>query len=213
LAGLLCAGAALAAAPVNAAELSFVSGLYRAEKDKVGGASAGKKSTIDVGGRFGDQLDQRWAWLAQGLLSLKSYGSGASGESPSDSTSLSAGGGLRYSFTKLGEAITPFALGLAEYRNDKDAEIQANGDFDETETSGLFYGAHAGLRIDLDKDFFLDLETELFESALFATAKTESTTFTTAGKVTTKSETTRTELYANTAGAFDSTLVALGLKF
>src|SRR5690349_3586029 len=96
-----CATALLATTAASAAEVSFVSGLYRSEKVKVDGNDAGKKSAIEVGGRFSDALDNDWHWFGQGLLTMRSY---SGSNAPSDSTSLSVGGGMRYYFSRFGES-------------------------------------------------------------------------------------------------------------
>jgi hypothetical protein len=198
----------------SAAELSFVSGLYKSEKNKVEGSNAGSESTIEAGARVGDALDQHVAWFGQGLLSLKSYSAGSGGKSPDDTTSIALGGGLKYYFPALAEHLTPFAYGMASYENNQDSEYNSSGGFSETDTNGIFYGAAVGLRFGLDNDFFVDLETTLFDSALFATEKTTTTTYDAAGKATkSDSEKTRTELYADTTGAFQEMKVALGMKF
>jgi len=203
-----------AAAPALAGELSLVSGFYRSEKSKIDGDDAGKESTIDIGGRFADLFDTRTQWFAQGLLTMKSYDAGKNDKAPSDSTSLALGGGIRYYFNKMAEDVTPFAYGLAQYKNQKDAEQNTTG-FSESESNGLFYGAAAGIRLGIDADFFMDLETTLFDSALFATDETETTSVNPANGQTTKvkRETSKTELYLNTSGAFQNVLVALGWRF
>lgn len=205
-----------------AAEVSMVSGFYRSEAtettDPASGStvSAGKKSTIDIGGRFADQLDTHMFWFGQGMLTLKSYEKGDVGTAPSDTTSLSLGGGVRYYFGKLSESISPFVYGLGQYKNEQDGEVTtvdagatAVAASVETEKNGLFYGAAFGIRLSLGPDFFVDMETPLFESALFAT-ETEETTPATGAKQT--DETKKTELYANTSGALSSVVIALGMR-
>lgn len=216
---LIVVGAAafLFAADLFAAEVSLVSGLYRSKEDKVGGQDQGKETIINAGGRYADELGVRLFWFGEGDLTLKSYTAGSSGDSPSNSTGLSAGGGVRYYFDKLGETISPYAYGKGLFRNEKGvARSPGSPDYVETETNGLFYSGHLGIRFSLDTDFFFEVETPLFESALFATTETTRVNFTTAAgtttKTTTESETNRTELYANTTGAFADIKVALGMR-
>lgn len=192
----------------QAAEVSFVSGLYKSEDRELDGEDAGRKSTIEVGGRYSEALDSQWHWFGQGTLALRSYSGAAT---PSDSTSLNLAGGLRFYFDRFGESSVPFVYGYGAYRNDKDSDsvdLQV-----VRETSGLFYGAHAGVRLNLSTLAFLDIETQLFDSALFATETTERATEAADGSVTKrKYERTRSELYVNTNGAFATTLIAFGIK-
>lgn len=187
----------------QAAEISLLSGLYQSEESESGGANAGGKTTISAGGRFSEQLDGNLFWFAQGGLILRSFKEDAAGNAPSNSTSLNAGGGMRYYFAKLSENVSPFAYGMGEFKSDKDGMGAT-----ETEKNGLYYSAAFGIRLGLGTDFFVDFEVPLFESALFAT-ETETTT-TAAGK--TENETKKTELYVNTTGGLMSCQVALGMR-
>lgn len=205
--GLLLAGSA-----AQAAEISYLSGVYRSEENEVADKDAGKETEISAGGRFSDQLDSRMYWFGQARLTLRSYTKGDVGDAPDDSTSLSLGGGVRYYFNKLSETVAPFAYGLGEYRSEKEGET-SGGTPVEHEKNGLYYGAYFGIRLSLGADFFVDIETPLFDSALFATETRETETTDAAGKTTkTKDETKRTELYANTTGALNSAVVALGMR-
>jgi hypothetical protein len=196
----------------QAAEISFVTGLYKSQESEAetGGTSAdtGKKTTIEAGARFSDQLDANLFWFGEGLLSLKSYDKGDLPEAPSDSTSLGLKGGVRYYFSKLSETVSPYANGYGAFKNEQDGEAQGT-DIIDREKNGLYYGADFGIRLSLGPAFFVDLETNLFESALFAT-ETEETTPATGAK--SSNETKKTELYADTSGAFDSVVVALGMR-
>jgi hypothetical protein len=214
---LIAAATLVPAGDLLAAELSLVSGLYRSKEDKVGGQDQGKETTINAGGRYADELGPRLFWFGEGDLTLKSYTAGSSGDSPSNSTGLTAGGGVRYYFNKLAETISPYAYGKGLFRNEKGvSRTPGSPDYTETETNGLFYSGHLGIRFSLDTDFFFEVETPFFESALFATTKTTRVNFTTAAgattKTTTESETNKTELYANTTGAFSDIKVAIGMR-
>jgi hypothetical protein len=71
----------------------------------------------------------------------------------------------------------------------------------------------------LDSSFFIDFETPLFRSALFAT-ETSTSTFCSAATATTpatctknpEDETSRTDLYADTSAAFSELMVGVGMK-
>jgi hypothetical protein len=200
------------ASAAQAAEVSFISGLYKTEENKSDNANLGKKNEISVGGRFSDQFSPRAYWFGQARLSLKSYSKGDQPAAPDDSTSIALGGGVRYYFRKLSENVSPFAYGLGEVRNEKDGEFDTT--VRETETNGLYYSGHVGVRLSVDTDFFIDLETSAFDSALFATEKeTTTTTDATGAKKETTVKHKRTELYADTAGAFNETVVAIGMRF
>jgi hypothetical protein len=197
-----------AATTVQAAEVSLLSGVYKKVDEESDGEDAGGKSEISAGGRYSDQMDARMFWFGQGTLTMRSF----KGDGPSDSTSLRVGGGVRYYFTKLAESISPFAYGLGEFRSDKDARGGTNS-YTETEENGLYYGGFFGIRLSLDPSFFVDFETPLFDSALFATEKSETTTVDPTGKKTsTEDETKRTELFVASTGALSSIRVALGMR-
>jgi hypothetical protein len=206
----LVVAVAMTAVPAVAMDLSFLTGVYQSEEQKVAGEKGGKKSAIDVGGRVSDQLDTNMVWIGQGGLELKSYSAPKNGKAPSNSTSLSAGGGMRYYFGKWSEAATPYLQSIAQYKNQKDATMNGAAGYTESETSGLFYGADLGVRFGLDMDFFVDFEAQLFESALFATE--ESVSYDTATDTKTETETTSIALHGSSTGAFSSLVIALGMK-
>jgi hypothetical protein len=200
-----------------AAEVSLVSGLYRSSEEKVGGTNQGKETIINAGGRYADELSTYLFWFGEGALTLKSYTAGPGGNSPSNSTGLSAGGGVRYYFNKLSEAISPYAYGKGLFKNEKNvSRTPGDPDYTDTEVNGLFYSGHLGVRFSLSPDFFFEVETPLFESALFATEESETVRYTTDAGVTTrtstKGERNRTELYADTNGAFASMAIVLGMR-
>ncbi len=199
------------ASPAEATELSLVSGLFRNESYKTNGNDAGSKTTIDLGTRVSAPLDGRIYWLAQGDLSLKNYSKGDNAAAPSSSTGIVLGGGLRYYFLKLAEHVEPYGNLIGEVRSSKDATPESGG-YKETEKNGLYYHADFGIRLSLQKEFFVDFEVPLFDSALFATEKSGTTTFG-PPKVSTTSETKRTELFAQSAGSLNDFKVALGMRF
>jgi hypothetical protein len=199
--------------PALAADLSMLTGLYKTESNKTGGDESGSKDTIEFGSRYGDKFDGEMVeWFGQGSMILRSYDAGENDLSPSNSTSLRLGGGIRSYFDPLTENVAPFAYILGEYRADKDGTFQSNG-YTETEASGLYYSAAIGMRMGLDGTFFVDFETNLFESALRATE--ESTTVTEVGGVetTTESETTKTELYGDSSASLATMGISLGMRF
>ncbi len=210
----LIAGFGIAAMPAQAADLSLISGLYQSEDKKVEGEDSGSKSVIEVGSRYGDKFDgEMIEWFGQGSLILKSYDAGANDVSPSNSTSLRIGGGLRNYFDPLTENVAPFVHLLGEYRADKNGEFTNSG-YTETEASGLYYSGAIGLRMGLDGQFFVDFETNLFESALRATEETTVVTIAADGSETkTESESSKTEIYGDSSGALATMGISLGMRF
>ncbi|MFK7824948.1 MAG: hypothetical protein AB8G05_12375 [Oligoflexales bacterium] len=192
---------------VSAAEISLVHGLYKQSKVKDGMS----KSDITLGGRYSEQFEEHMYWFGQADLSLKTYSGGS--PTPSNSTNLSLAGGSRYYLDRLSERISPFASGTVSFKSTTDA-IQQFGTIQEVSLSGLYYGADVGMRFSLSSDFFLDLSTPLFESALFANEKTTTKIQDpTSGDVTeTSQERSVNELYVNTQSAFSSLIVSVGMR-
>ena len=190
------------------AEVSLISGLYKTEKDKVEGDSFGEKTEIELGGRFADEYDVDMTWFGQANMVMRNYEEPKDGKSPSDSTSLALGGGLRMYFDSFSESIAPFAYGLLMYMNDKDAEFGNGLGYTETETNGLFYSMHTGIRFRYDQVIFMELEVPLFWSALNATTKVETDD---GAGTETERESTRTELYFKTDEAFSAVQVVVGM--
>ena len=204
------------AASLQAAEVSLVSGLYKSDSEQKANFDDGKQQQFEVGARFSDALDQRTWWFVTALVQLKSYDKGSLPSSPDDSTGIDVSGGLRYYFNKLGESIAPFAEGQVAFRDLHSVAYPAGGDaYDQSETNGLYYGASFGLRFNLAREFFVDLQSTLFDSALFATQKTDHVTFPGGVKTVSTDQTKRTELYASsdTGNAFGHVLLSMGLRF
>ncbi len=189
-----------------AGEISMISGLYQSEKTKAGGNTVGT-STMGVGLRYAEPLDDVMHWFGQANLTLRSY---SGSPSPDNSTSLALLGGVRYYFPAFSVSVTPFLSLYGGYKADNTAS--AGVSVREVETSGLFYYGSTGFRFNLDPNLFLDTEVQIFESALFAT-ETETTTTTTAG-VTTSTEVkrTRTDLYLASHGPA-AVRVGVGFRF
>src|SRR5690606_35412549 len=102
-----------------AAELSLVSGAFKASNTKKDGDDAGGTKEISIGARYSEIYSGPMHWFGYGLLSLKSYDSPKNGKAPSDSTGLSLVGGLRYYFYDFSEVVLPFASGHAGFLTDK----------------------------------------------------------------------------------------------
>jgi hypothetical protein len=198
-----------------ASEVSFLSGILRTENREVANQDKGRKTEIEVGGRYADVLDKNIHWYGQSKIALRNYSKGDDGLAPDNSTSLSAGGGLRYYFGKLSENIATFAYGGGELKLDKDGLIDTAGRAVTIEKNGLYYGGSFGIRLYLGSDFFCDFETPIFDSALFATetTRTETRAAGSAEIVSVEDKTTRTDLFVGSNGAFSTIKVAMGLRF
>lgn len=200
---LLSLNAVLSVNNALAAEVSVVSGLIKNEKSKNKGKDDGGKSTIEVGARYAQPFANNMHWFGQALLALKSYDGPDGGKAPSNSTSIGLTGGVRLYFSEFSQTVQPFLSLSGGYLNDTDASMTV-----ETQRSGLYYYGHAGFRFDVDQSFFIELESELFESALWATKKEKSVQDDSIDK-----ETTETDLYVSTLGSLNGTTVGAGYKF
>jgi hypothetical protein len=186
-----------------ASEVSVVSGLIKNEKSKSQGKDDGGKSSVEIGARYAQPLSNNMHWFGQAMLAFKSYDGPDGGKSPSNSTSIGLAGGVRVYFSEFSETALPFLSMSGGYLNDTDATNTL-----ETQRSGLYYYGHAGFRFDVDQSFFVELETNLFESALWATKKEKSVQDDTVDR-----ETTNTDLFVSTIGSFNNTTVGAGYKF
>jgi len=201
---MLIVGLAVAANS-HAAEISVVSGLYKSEKKKVAGDKTGSKSTFSLGARYAEPLGDNYFWFGDGSLTIRSYDEADGFEAPAGSTSLDLGGGLRYDLVDYSKIVVPHLLGRVSFLNEKDGEISAPK-ATEKETNGLFYEAAVGLRLDLSTDFYIDLDCQLFKSALFSAVSSQ-------GSDGTKTETTHFDLFVDSQGSLGDTTVSMGWKF
>ena len=188
-----------------AAEVSVVSGVYKDNITKNSGGRIWKETAFGVGGRYSEPLTERYHWYGEGGITIRSY------DGPSNSVSLSIGSGLRLYLDPLTDSIAPYLSAGGEFKN----EITAEGVKDiytESDLNGLFYDARVGLRINLDRDFFLDLEAVLFNSALYGVTKQEVTVVTAGVSTTTKGEVSRTELFMDSDAQFSDIKIIIGMK-
>jgi hypothetical protein len=186
-----------------AGEISLMKGFYQSSKERDGLES----TNISLGARYLDSMGGKMAWYVDFSLGIKSYS--APSNEPGNQTDINGGGGVRMKMPALTEKIIPYIAGGLFYKSETTAPNWSPTATTWNQESGLFYGGALGLHFLLATDFFMDLESNLFTSAL-------------AGKVTnihktptgeTKGETDSTDLFVDTTGAFDKTTVALGLKF
>jgi hypothetical protein len=194
----------------RAADVTFLSGIYEKSSAKVDGSSKGSTSTVSLGGRFSDDLTTETAWVAEGDLRLISYSVTGGGPTPDNALGLKIGGGSRFYFKPIVEAVVPYATGIVTLRSEKSVQWLSSG-YRETTKSGLYYGANAGIRAGLGSNFFVELEFDFFESPLFAVTKTETVSTTGGVTATSKDETTETSLFAKSSVKFDEAKVGIGM--
>ncbi|MCX6105756.1 MAG: outer membrane beta-barrel protein [Proteobacteria bacterium] len=206
-AGLFCASAPGLASP----EVSFLSGAFRNAVYKSNDSTSFSTTQFGAGLRYADRIDGPWYWYAEGALELINYSKSAAPIVPSNTANLGLGGGIRYYFEKLSDRVEPYALASGSFRSEQIATPAANG-YTETDKNGLYYRADFGIRISLQKEFFVDFEVPLFDSALFATEKDIQADFSGEGTKS-SSEKQRIELFAKSTGSFNGMNVALGYRF
>jgi hypothetical protein len=194
----------------NAADVTFLSGIYQKSSAKVDGSSRGSTSTVSLGGRFSDDLTTETAWVAEGDIRLISYSVTGGGPTPDNALGLKVGGGSRFYFKPIVEAVVPYATGIVTMRSEKSVQWLVNG-YKETTKSGLYYGANAGIRAGLGSNFFVELEFDFFESPLFAVTKTETVSSNAGVTATSKDETTETSIFAKSSVKFDEAKVGIGM--
>lgn len=196
--------ATLSFGTLQAIEVGLVSGFYQQEKQKLDGKDNGGKTTISLGARVADAYEGPYSWFVEPRLTMRSFDAPDGGKAASDSTSLALAGGMRWYFPEFSDSWTPFISGMGAIVNEKDANSTM-----ETETSGLYYGASGGFRINFHKQLFFDIECAFFESALFATVKSDPIDDTGSEK---KSESTETELFVNSRSSLSKTTFGIGMK-
>lgn len=206
--GLVGAAPAVSAAP----ELSFLSGVFTTTSYKTENKTGNSVSSLGGGLRYADLIEGRFFWFTQGNFELRTYGKGSMPSAPSSSVNLDAGGGVRYYFDKLTDRLEPYGLVSGSFRTERVATPASLG-YTEVAKNGLYYGADFGIRISLQREFFVDFELPLFRSALFATEKQSNAVYGDGTTTTTSTERQRFELFATSTGAFDGINVALGYRF
>ena len=198
---VICASV-LSAPVLQASEISMVSGLYQGEDYKTGGKDDGGKSSMSLGVRYAEPLTDVLHWFGQGALTLRSFEAPEGKQAPSDSTSIGLAGGVRLYFPEFSQVITPFFSANGRFLSEKDGTIGITAT--ETETTGLFYGGSVGFRFEVATDFFAELESVLFDSALFGTTVTDNGT--------TKSEVHSVDLFVASQSSVLNATVAIGMR-
>ena len=193
----------------TADEISLVQGVFK-NRASPGGF---RESTLSAGGRYSQPWDDNIFWYGEAQLGFRTY-SGGGELTPSDSTSIKVGGGARYYFDHYSDRVIPFAMGRVHLARLRDAESGRGfqGLTERTET-GIFYGSDLGVRFSLNDDFFVDIETEVFTSALYSKESNEISRVSQRGiRESKNARGSRSELAFNTSNAFTSMILVIGMR-
>jgi hypothetical protein len=182
-------------------EISGAGGLYKSQSRKLAGVKADTATSFEVETRYAEPYEDDLYYFSDIGIYMRSYDAEAGFTSPSNSTGIILGAGGRWHLPPLNEFWAPIILAKVFYSNDS---IGAVGTAGEIGKNGIYYSGALALRLTLIQGYFIDFESELFESALFAT-ETNST-----GAV--EVETSKFELYASTEKEFDLKL-RFGISF
>ncbi len=202
---------ALGASSSMAADLTLLSGFYRRSSPKIEGKNTGSTSIINLGGRYTDDLTSETAWIGGAEIDLRSYSGSGGVPAPDNSVGITISGGARYYFKPFAESVVPYVSGIARIVNTKEAEW-VQGGYNQTTTSGLYYGGNAGIRSGLGGNFFVELEIPLFDSPLFSATETERVREVAGVTTTSKEESTDTALYVSSVANITKVRIGLGMK-
>lgn len=206
--GLACfIATGLLSGVASASEISFLQGLYRQSDVKKGMS----KSEISAGARYSQQFAANMFWFAEGGMNFKTY-SGGGELTPKNSNDMSIKGGARYYFDRLGEKVAPFATMHLMWQNDTDAVQFSDTRVEEVKKQGLYYGSTVGLRMSMSDQFFLDVETPLFASALRAKERITVSAEMNGTVVDDTSEVQKSELFVQGDGALSSIVISVGMR-
>jgi hypothetical protein len=191
-----------ASSVATSAEVSLINGFYKSEK-----VTDGLETTvIQLGGRYTDYLSARMAWFANVTLALKTYS--ASANEPESMNDIELGGGAKQFFPRLSEKLTPYVSAGASYKTLSGQPSWSSASTSWSEESGIYYRGDLGLRLNFDENAFIELETNIFNSALTAKEKRVVKT------PTSKNESTvdRVELFVDSVGSFNNVTISAGMK-
>ncbi|SMF74029.1 hypothetical protein [Pseudobacteriovorax antillogorgiicola] len=174
-----------------AEDISLIQGLYRSQDIDDGVSS----SEITLGARYGLLTEDRKQWFVQASLTQTSY---SGDNAPEGTQSISLGGGRKYFFSRLHKRLIPYLSWVALINSTEPDAV--------TEVFGIFYSGQFGLRLALSKAFHIELESQFFQSELTSTTEVTNADGS-------KTKTSRTELFIDSVGSFDSTLVSLVYRF
>lgn len=186
-------------------EISGVSTLYQSEKVKQDGSNAGGETNITIGGRAHQFATEDQQWFGEARIALTSWDAPSGSKAPSNATSIWLLGGFRQFFTEFSQVVIPYAQLYGGYKSQKTGQV-STPEAIETEESGLYYYGALGFRFDVSSSMFIELESTLFESALFGTRTEKKNDGS-------KTETSSTDLFVSTAGVANAQLmIALGAE-
>ncbi len=192
---------------LRAAEISGVSGFFKSASSKTNGTSTGGASTFSLAARYSDLLEGSFHWFGQAGITLNNYSAASGAKAPSNSFGLALQGGVRLYFDPFSNRVIPYAAMRAGLVNQESYNALIDTQITQT---GLYYYGDLGLRVDLDSDFFVDLEANLFKTALFAIEKSRKIN----GEEGSETEITRIGLYVDSSSTLlDSLTLGFGFKF
>jgi len=195
-------------------DVSMMSGGFQSRSEKVEGQNIGGERTFALGLRYGQRMPGNTGWFAEGGLELKSYRSVEGRRAPDNSTGIHLGGGYRTYFDELVAKITPYLAGMGSFRQRDEVTFGTPTYYTSVETSGLYLRGLGGFRFNLDRDVFMELETSLFSSSLWAVEKrTQRALVEGATLPSDRREVTRVELFADTTAQLADISIIFGIGF
>lgn len=200
-----------------ASEVVLTSNGFRTKEIENNGTSKITEQNLSLGLLIENRLGGDLAYFAGGGMELVSY---SGDNSPEDATNFTLRGGFKNYFKAINESFFPYVSVFADMENSKTLESHAV----QIESTGLFYGVGAGLKMPLgplsefelnDWVAFLSIDLTIFRSALMQNEKTTTTNRNeTTGLVTSsEEETKRRELYVKSNSFFNDISIGLGFQF
>ncbi|MBP9708015.1 MAG: hypothetical protein KBD78_10240 [Oligoflexales bacterium] len=200
-----------------ASEVILTSNGLKTKEIESNGGPKTKEQSLSLGVLIENRLGGDLAYFAGGEMELVSY---SGDNSPEDATNFSLRGGFKNYFKAINESFFPYVSAFADMENSKTLESYTV----QNESTGLFYGVGAGLKMPLgplnefelnDWVAFLSIDLTIFRSALMQNEKKTTTNRDeTSGLVTsTEEETKRRELYVKSNSFFNDISIGLGFQF
>ena len=110
-------------------------------------------------------------WYADTMINYQNFN--ATTPNPSNGLSFSLGGGVKYYFDRFNERLAPYG-NLYSHLISKTQTIQASTNVTQNRLTGLYIAAGWGLRVSLNRDFFIDLEGIIVHNPLYGILTTTS---------------------------------------
>lgn len=146
--------------PLFCNEISFIRGGPTARYNE----GSFNQSNFYIGGRYGQQFASNMFWFTESTLNNENNNSLTS--TPSNNTSFSLGGGLRYYFDRFNSRIAPYSNVYSQLISKKQLIKRANQTV-LAKLNAIYIAAGWGLRISLNKKFFVDVEGLIFQHPVF----------------------------------------------